>query len=174
MKKTKENPRKTMYKLSDKVICLTYDEIDDYKFPLDTDFGLEINYNEILYHFIIKFSSKNNNLICFGPGSHSRDLKRKDGSILKPPFFDRWSWYKYFDESFIAYADPMILYDDMLKLGWFVGDKEEWYIENVAKIIKKIAKNQKIMHEDILFFGSSGGGFSSLCLGTSYFILFKH
>ena len=166
MKKIIVNPKKSLSKLTNTIICLSFDEITNYKFPLDTDFGLEINYNDILYHFIIKFSSKNKNLICFGPGAHSRDSKLKDGSVLKPPFFDRWSWYKYFDESFIAYADPMILYDDQLKLGWFVGDNEEWYLENLAKIIKKLAKNQKIMNEDILFFGSSGGGYSSIALGT--------
>ncbi len=160
------NPKENLSKLTNNVISLDFDEIIDYKFPLDTDFGLEINYNGILYHFVIKFSSKNKNLICFGPGAHPRNLIQKDGSVIKPPFFDRWSWYKYFDESCIAYSDPMFLYDDMLKLGWFVGDEKEWYLENLAKIIKELARNQKIMHENILFFGSSGGGYSSICLGT--------
>lgn len=153
-------------KLVNNNIKLDYSEVDAYNFPLDEEFGLEINYNNIKFCFIIRLSSKNKNLICFGPGAHSRDQRTSKGELITPPYFDRWSWYKYFEESFIAYADPIFFKDSRITLGWFVGDKDNWYIEILYKIIKKISYNQKINPYNILFYGSSGGGFSSICLGT--------
>lgn len=145
--------------------CLTLDEIVDYNFPLDKPFYLEVNHENITYDLIVRLSSFDEGLICCGSNAHLRTEKTKNGEIKKPPFFDRWTWYKYFDESFIAYADPSFYYDDNITLGWFVG-KETWYLEVIGKIIKNIAKNRKISNENILFFGSSGGGFASIGLAT--------
>ena len=133
-----------MDKLVNDIIRLDINEIENYKFPLNEPFGLEIKYEGIRFCFIINFSSKNKNLICCGSGAHARDSRTSKGILIKPPFFDRWSWYKYFDESFIAYSDPMFFYDDEITLGWFVGEKNHWYIEIIAKIIEKIMINQKI------------------------------
>lgn len=152
--------------LVEKNIKLNYDEIDSFQFPLDIPFSLEINYNNLKFCFIIKFSSFNKNLICFGPGAHLRNQKSSNGTLITPPYFDRWSWYQYFDESFIAYADPIFFQDEKITLGWFVGDKNYWYIEILSEIILKLSKKQDILSKNILFFGSSGGGYSSVCLGT--------
>ena len=142
-----------------KVIKLNFSEIENYIFPLNEPFGLEINYKNIIFCFIIKFSSNNKNLICFGSGEHERNKKNLKGEIINPPFFDISSWY-------LAYSDPMFFDDDEISLGWFVGTKDYWYLEILSKIIKKIAFNQKIFTNNILFYGSQGGGFSSVCLGT--------
>ena len=160
------NNFKMINSILDYRIELDFNEIDGFDFPIDIPFELHINYNKIVYSFIIKFSSKNKNLICFGPGAHARDATNSKGKLLRPPYYDRWSWYKYFDESFIAYSDPIFLYDEKITLGWFVGDENQWYLETLSKIIKKLSHCQNILHENILFFGSSGGGFSSVGLGT--------
>ena len=149
--------------LSNTEIHLKIDEIEDFKFPQDKDFKLKVTHNNIEYDFIIKLSSRNKNLIAFGSGAFSRDRTTSSGKLIKPPYIHRWSWYKYFDESFIAYADPMFYLDDELTLGWYVGEKD-WYLEIISIIIKKICINQNIADENILFFGSSGGGFSSIGL----------
>ena len=47
-----------------------------------------------------------------------------------------------------------------------IGVKNQWYLETLSKIIRKLAKNQNVIEDNILFFGSSGGGFISLCLAT--------
>lgn len=152
--------------LINKVIKLDFSEIESYNFPLNEQFGLEINYKNIIFCFIIKFSSNNKNLICFASGEHERNKKNLKGDIINPPFFDRFSWYDYFDESFLAYSDPMFFDDDDITLGGFVGNKDCWYMEILSKVIKKISFNQKIFSNNILFYGSQGGGFSSVCLGT--------
>lgn len=152
-------------KLMKNTIQLTIPEIIEYDFPMDEPFFLKIIHEGTAYEFVIRLSSDNDRLICFGSGAHPRNLKTSKGELIKPPYFDRWSWYEFVDESIIAYADPSFYYDDNITLGWFVG-KETWYLEVIGKIIKNIAKNRKISNENILFFGSSGGGFASIGLAT--------
>ena len=155
-----------MNKLVDNIINLNYDEVEKYDFPLDEVFGLKVNKDNVTYDFIINFSSSNKNLICCGNGAHTRNKTTKDGKLVKPPYLDRWSWYKYFEESFISFSDPTFLYDDEIRLGWYVGTKKSWYLEVVSNIIDKLARNQKIITENILFFGSSGGGLAAVGLAT--------
>lgn len=156
----------TMYSLVDNIIKIGLDEIEDYDFPLDDPFGLQIIYHDELYCFIIRFSSQNKNFICMGPGAHARDQKNSEGKIIYPPFFVRWRWHKYFDESTIAYADPVMFHKDDINITWFAGNKDHWPMEDVALIIEKLAKNQEVSNDNIMFFGSSGGGFSSIMLAT--------
>lgn len=156
---------KNMSKLTKTNIRLDFDEVASFDFPLDEPFTLEVKYNNTIYCFIIKFSSTNKNLICMGPGAHKRDKTYK-GEVLKPPLFDRKSWHQYFEESFIAYADPMLFYDDMMEIGWFIGTENQWYLKDIAQIMEELSKSQDIINENILFFGSSGGGHASVVLGT--------
>ena len=154
-----------MNKLIDKNIKLNFNEISSFDFPLDEPFGLQVTHNDTIYCLVIKFSSKNKNLICTGPGAHERDTIR-NGELLKPPFFDRWSWYKFFEESFIAYSDPMFFYGEKIKIAWLIGTKEHWFLQDLSEIIEELCKNQEIKHNNILFYGSSGGGYTSVVLGT--------
>lgn len=151
--------------LVDEIIQLDMDDIENYDFPLNKLLGIKTNYSGIKFEFIAHFTD-NPNLLCFGSGLSSRSETTSKGKLIKPPYFRRWSWYKYFDENFIAYADPMFYLDEEIGLGWYVGDKDTWYLEIISLIIKKIAKNRKIATNNILCYGSSGGGFSSVQLGT--------
>lgn len=155
-----------MKNLVDNVIELDFNEIDSCTFPLDEPFGLDVTYEGIRYCLVVRLSSNNRNLICCGPGAHARTVKTSEGKYKQPPFIHRWSWFKYFDESFIAYADPIFFYDERITLGWLVGDKNQWYLETLSLIIKKICEKHQIYHNNILFYSSSGGGFTSIGLGA--------
>ena len=98
-----------MRNLVDNVIELDFDEVEKYEYPLDEPFGLEVNYKDIKYCLVIRFSSNNKNLICCGPGAHARTVKASDGTYKQPPFIHRWSWFKYFDESSL-HSIPLTLY----------------------------------------------------------------
>ena len=132
--------------------CLTLDEIVDYNFPLDKPFYLEVNHENITYDLIVRLSSFDEGLICCGSNAHLRTEKTKNGEIKKPPFFDRWTWYKYFDESFIAYADPSFYY------GLLEKKPGIWrLLEKSLKILRKIEKYQmrifyflEVLVEDLL------------------------
>lgn len=151
--------------LVDTIIKLDINEVIDYDFPLNKPFGLEIMHNGIIYDFIIKLSSNNNNLICFGSGHNGRNVKNSKNQIKTPPFLNRWSYYKHFNESIIAYADPTFFRDEKITLGWYVGG-QEWYLKVISEIIKKICINHNIHQNNILCYGSSGGGFASIALAT--------
>ena len=113
--------------LVDTIIKIDMEEIIDYEFPLNKPFGLEIIHNGIIYDFIIKLSSNNHNLICFGSGHNGRNMKNSKNELITPPFLNRWSYYKYFNESIIAYADPTFFRDDKITLGWYVGGNDTYY-----------------------------------------------
>lgn len=149
----------------DEKIVLNYNRIDTFDFPLNKLLLITINYNNIKFDFIAYFRD-NPNLLCLGTGSQSPNKKTKDGSLVKPPYFHRWSWYDDFDENFLVYSDPSHYFSDKIHLGWYVGDKDTWYLEVISNIIKKIAKNRNVTNNNILFYGSSGGGFAAIGLGA--------
>lgn len=115
--------RVNIMELLDNVIELNFDEISDYSFPLNKSFGLIVNYNNVKYDLIVKFSKNNKNLICAGPGAHQRTETTSKGILKKPPYFDRHTWHKYFKESYIAYADPIFYNDEKIRLGGLLGIK---------------------------------------------------
>jgi len=151
-----------MKRFVNNIISLNLDEISSYDFPLNEYFGLEIVENEIKYEFLIKISSVNKNLICNGSGG----VYRTGPEAIEPPIFNRHSWYNEFEESFLVYNDPCYYHDDDVRIGWYVGTPKIYYLEIIARIITKIVESVGIKNENILFFGSSGGGFSAIQLGT--------
>lgn len=143
-------------------------DLKNANFPLDKLFSLEVNHNNVKYEFLIRFSSKNKNLICLGSGAY-------DPRKLTPPIYNRHSWQGFFEESVIMYNDPTLYLTPnaplshefpTLSLGWGIGKNEDWYLLGIKDIISILANNNHINPEDILFFGSSGGGFTSVVLST--------
>jgi len=149
-------------KLVDRIISLKLDEIINYNFPYNELFGLEIIEDNVKYEFLIKFSDSNDNLICFGSGA----VTRTGPKAINPPVFNRYSWHVYFAESVLYYNDPTRYIDDEMKVGWGVGTADNYYLEVIADIIDKIRVNIKIKENNILFYSSSGGGFTSIQLAT--------
>ncbi|MGL6298348.1 MAG: prolyl oligopeptidase family serine peptidase [Methanobacteriaceae archaeon] len=149
---------------------LDMDKLETFNFPLDEFCSLTVNYKKIKYEFLFRFSSQNKNLICFGSGAFS---KHQFGN---PPNYKRHSWEEDFDESVIYYNDPTLY--DMLEntnsdkkrwlVGWCAGSKKHWYLDIIYQIIEILSKKQEIDNKNMLFFGSSGGGFTSLMLATMF------
>jgi hypothetical protein len=142
-----------------KNLVLSIEELKYIELPLDELFSLQINHNDVKYEFLIKLSSHNKNLICFGSGAYEPEK-------LSPPIYYRHSWHSQLEESVINYNDPTLYVNPKIRLGWGVGRNEEWYLSVIAKIILIISKKMEIKNKDILFFGSSGGGFTSIILST--------
>ena len=74
------------------------------------------------------------------------------------PEFKRWSWYSFIQGSMLNIADPMYAKYPELKIGWYYGDTETDYRILVADIVLAIAKFLDIERQDIILYGSSGGG----------------
>ena len=78
------------------------------------------------------------------------------------PKFGRWSYYSYIDGSMFNISDPMLeLYED-LHLGWYYGTKDVNFRKLVAEIVDKIASVIGVTSENVVFYGSSGGGSATL------------
>lgn len=151
-----------MERFTKNIIKLNIDEISDFKFPYDERFGLEIINKDVKYEFLIRLSSTNDNLIVFGAGAFERSGPKK----LDPPVFRRHSWDRNFEESVLFYNDPTIYLDPNMRVGWGVGTPDNYYLEVMAKIIENIGKSADIKNENMVFFGGSGGGFTSVQLAT--------
>lgn len=94
-------------------------------------------------------------------------IKKDDNRNI--PFYHRISWmFKgMFPGAALNFADPSIkLYSDMY-ISWLVGNSKFDMIEEISEIVLGFAKNLNIRNENIIFYGSSQGGFTSLSLASS-------
>ena len=84
------------------------------------------------------------------------------GANAIQPVFARWSYFPYLDGSMLNIADPMYKLSDEITVGWYYGNEHEFYLNNVLKIVENVAKLKHISSNDIIFWGSSAGGYSAL------------
>lgn len=89
---------------------------------------------------------------------------RKTGGVL--PILKRWTYYSYIDGTLLNIADPMFRDFDDLKLGWYYGNDEVSYVNRIAELVRIVA--DKLGKKEIIFFGSSGGGFAALLAACNY------
>ena len=85
---------------------------------------------------------------------------------MNPPQFSRWSYCSFLDGSMLNLADPMYHIYTGLKLGWYYGSSEYDLRVYIAEIVKKIAEILNIKEQNIIFFGSSGGGAATIELAS--------
>ncbi|MEB9981050.1 glycosyltransferase family A protein, partial [Bacillus cereus] len=63
----------------------------------------------------------------------------------------------------IYYNDPT-LYHGEISLGWGQGELDRFYLQDIANILKLLLIKLQVDSKNVLFYGSSGGGFMSLIL----------
>lgn len=154
-----------MEQLTDEIITCKYEELKKYlpKITLNKKIGLVVLLNGIKYEFLLNIKSSSNDLICLGPsGLQSLDEINK---FRDRPMFSRHSWE--FEESILLYNDnTRYAWDDDLGAGWGVGLPDDFFLENIKQIIVRIVRFFNIKNRNILFYGSSMGGFTSIQLAT--------
>lgn len=65
-------------------------------------------------------------------------------------------------------SDPTFLLDPHLRAGWLIGDRENDATKNFAIILNVICRTLKIPFKNLVFWGSSAGGFIAIQL-SKYF-----
>lgn len=85
----------------------------------------------------------------------------------KAPHFVRWSYYPMIESmnsALLCIDDPMIQECEAedLVLAWFYGTKETSYIRLSLDIVRAVCRNLHFSYENIIFFGSSSGGYTGL------------
>jgi hypothetical protein len=82
--------------------------------------------------------------------------------------FQRYSWSKDINHSMISFLDPTIQENNDLSIGWFQGEQNNFALTNLISLLFRIIKDNNIKEENIVFFGSSAGGFSVLQLANAF------
>jgi hypothetical protein len=135
---------------------LSFDSLNNIKLVFGEPVIYEFNIEGILFEIFAHFEENSPYLIVFNPAR----VNRKKHQL---PFFHRWSWGIKSGYSSIVMNDPT-LYLDNLEIGWFQGLEEKYYLPLACEIVMSLAKQLNLFAKDILFCGSSAGGFSSLMM----------
>lgn len=84
------------------------------------------------------------------------------GIPKKVPIYNRWSFYNLTHVSWLSLEDPMYFKCKDLLLGWYYGDQDNDFRYLTSLLIKKIASILNIEQNNIILYGSSGGGTAAL------------
>lgn len=100
-------------------------------------------------------------LLVFMPAALDKD--RPDRSR---PTFSRWSWANHFsDSTVISIADPALAISPELDAAWFLHDELD-LIALISQFISEYARAHSIPEGNILFYGTSLGGFAALACAS--------
>ena len=151
-----------MKDITDKLVTLNFNELKDYEIEFNKKIGLTVFYDDVKFEFIVNLKDTSDKLLVLGSGALGfRNFDRTR------PYIERHSWN--FNPSTIYYHDPTYYLDDSIKVGWCIGTKNNYYLEKIAEIISIFIDKLNITNNNVLFYGSSAGGFTSLMLS----VLFK-
>lgn len=112
---------------------------------------INIRYKEIIFETVINLK-KGDYLYVLLNGAKGE----------KVPQFSRWTYHSLFNGSMINIADPMYRIYEELELGWYYGNGEYNLREYLVDVVRRIANILQINSENIIFFGSSGGGAATI------------
>ena len=144
--------------INQKSVYINFEDIKDLKTGIYTT---EIC-NAKFQFFFHKGSEKKLFVVLDGARTSSGGKKRDI------PIYNRWSFYNLTNASWISLEDPMYFkYEDLL-LGWFYGDKSNDFRYYTSLLIEKIVNILKINHENVVFYGGSGGGTAALDVATKF------
>lgn len=134
---------------------LSYQELDEVELPDGQLVLYEIEKDGVLFELLLHPVLKSRQIVVFGNGR-----VHKHAAL---PFFHRLSWYSDVACSSVWYFDPS-LYLGQARLCWGYGTNQRWYLRDIAAILEKIFEKLNISGNTRLFYGSSGGGFTSIML----------
>lgn len=119
-------------------------------------------YNKVLFPFEFDFENNSDKLVIFLPGAFNRKLTM--------PKFQRTGYFKSLDFDCISFFDPSLFLtnDESFTRAWFIGTRDEHYLEYLFHLIEKIIENRNIKFENLLFFGSSAGGIPAIWLANKF------
>jgi len=114
--------------------------------------------DEVEFYFRLFLKDDNKKLIVFTNGAVDRSIK-------EPPYFQRSSWSEDYSASCIYVDDPTI-HNNELRVGFGIGTQGRHYTLDISEILMKIQRLWLIESNDVIYFGSSAGGYMSLQFAT--------
>jgi glycosyltransferase involved in cell wall biosynthesis len=135
------------------VTLKTHLDQEEFRQLLQNDAG--IKYGRFTYPCRLKVNPEANYLSVQLHGAIDREKTAL-------PVFSRWNYGKVLGSHVLAICDPTIYFDETLRIGWYLGDRNQNIVEGIVAIAENCAKMLGIDPDHIIFSGSSGGGFASL------------
>jgi hypothetical protein len=83
------------------------------------------------------------------------------------PTFARWNWGKILGGHVLAICDPTLELDGELRLGWFLGRAGLNPTQTLTAVANKVRHLLHLDESQMIFYGSSGGGFAALIAASS-------
>lgn len=91
----------------------------------------------------------------------------RDPSKQPLPKFDKWKWVNSFPGIVVNISDPTLYFHEKrLRIGWYYGTKEKNYSFLISGLVKNLADFFSIGTSNVIFYGSSAGGFASICCSS--------
>lgn len=137
---------------------IKYEDLYKIKFSQSESIILTVYKDNVKYEFLIKVNSLSDKVLVMGSGAY-------DYEKYELPVFQRFTWINDFDCNVIYYNDPT-LYLGNITIGWGYGSSKKYYLGEIARILTDITNIICIKNENIIFYGSSCGGFMSIVLST--------
>ncbi|RAP47423.1 MAG: hypothetical protein BZ135_02270 [Methanosphaera sp. rholeuAM6] len=156
-----------MEQLVDLILTCDISELNKMEFPINQRFGLKVKSKGVEHEFVLNIKDNSDKLLVIGAGFIAKD---KIETFRNRPVFSRISWK--FTQSTLYYNDSTRKIDNVdLRGGWGIGTLDDWYLEDIAEIVKIIADkiyeyNANNRYKNLMFYGSSMGGFMSIILAT--------
>lgn len=120
-----------------------------------------IFFNKTLFPFQYSFKGAGK-LVIFLPGAFNRKNPM--------PKFQRAGYFEDLKYNCISFFDPSLFLtgDSSFNRGWFIGTKEQSYIDGLYVIISNLLSKYKIDYKDVLFYSTSAGGIPSIKLACKF------
>lgn len=145
--------------MSYKTKKIKYEELEQEKLNFLIPILYEIDWDGVKYEILVNCKRRSKKAVIFGTGAILKD---------KPlPVFSRASWMRHMSYNGIWYFDPTVYLGDLV-LGWGYGTNDRWYLQDIAKLVEIFLRKMKVSNDNTLFFGSSGGGFTSILLASMF------
>lgn len=138
-----------------KVIPYEQLEMEDFQSAEGTVY--DVVWDGIHYEFFVRYKPDSPQAVILGTGSVI-------GTKVNP-LFVRIAWAQDMPGTAIYYSDPTS-YKPPCNLGWGYGTNDRWYLKDIATLLQKILDKLNIPIFNTLFFGSSGGGYTSILLAA--------
>lgn len=100
-------------------------------------------------------------LMVFGQGFQDR-------RHIELPRFQRMDWASRLKYNVLIFNDPTLFLRDDIGLGWCLGTKDYDVMPVLQKLVESVRDQLKITNKNLMFYGSSAGGFSSLMLASRF------
>jgi len=109
-------------------------------------------------HFFSYFKRQQRQLLVLLQGCVEREK-------IQLPVFQRWSWAEEMNASVLILNDPTLM-NNQLSIGWWQGSEQNYALPQACEFIKLVIHKLGLSAEDVVFFGSSAGGFVALMMAA--------